>query len=169
MKIQDVPDLALYKMRFYAPGRALIWAEKSQPNGAPPYSNQIYMFNGSSVQLMYSGPETLDAAAYFASIPGGIVVLEGRKILFSDGGALQTLTTVTQPEFGGQIAARSTQDIFIRMLDGIAQYNGTDVQYIFTCPNLNILAMIAFPRSIFAIGYSYTTHLNYVYRGYLPQ
>jgi hypothetical protein len=169
VNIQSIPDLGLYKMRFFAPGKALILGYKSGPNAAPPDSEQIYMFNGSSLQLKYSGPETLDGAADFATIHGGIAVLEGRKILFSDGGTFQTLTTVAQPEFGGQIAARSTQDIFIRMLDGIAQYNGTDVQYIFTRPNLNISAMIAFPNSIFAIGYSYTTHLNYVYRGYLPK
>ncbi len=169
VNIQNITGVGLYKMRFYSPGRALILAEKTGPGGSPPDSNQTYIFNGSSLQLIYSGPETLYGAADFATIPGGILILEGRNILFSDGGALQTVTTVTQPEFGGQIAARSTQDIFIRMLDGIAQYNGTDVQYIFTRPNLNISAMVAFPSSIFAIGYSYTTHLNYVYRGYLPQ
>ena len=166
---RNLPDVALYRMRFYAPGRALVWAEKSEANGSPPDSEQIYSFNGTSLQLIYGGPETLDGAADFAPISGGIVILEGRTLFFSSGGSPQKIASVMDSPFGWQIAARSTEDVFLPASDGIGEYNGTDVQYLYRQSGANIIALKAFPKSLFAIGYSYTTHLNYVYRGYLPQ
>ncbi len=167
--IQDIPDCGLYKMSFYASNRALVLGFKHLPDGSAPDSDEIFSFDAGNLKQIYSGVDNSRGWTDLTTISGGVILEEGDRLFMANAGELDSLVTIQNPEFGGQIAARSTQDIFIRMLDGIAQYNGTDVQYIFTRPNLNISAMIAFPSSIFAIGYSYTTHLNYVYRGYLPE
>lgn len=44
---------------------------------------------------------------------------------------MELIFEVNATNFGGLVWGRNRNDIFIRMKDGIAHYNGTDWQYLF--------------------------------------
>jgi len=172
VKVRDVLDADFNNIRFYSPGKALIWSEKSMPDGSAPDSDKIFMFDGLNLQEIYSGNEDANGGSSgFATIQGGIVVLEGRRLIFMNQYGKENLTTIQEPNLGGAIDARSTEDVFLGMTDGIAHYNGTDVQYIFKFPNPNIhgTSIKAFPKSIFISAQDWVSRTNFIYRGYLQQ
>lgn len=169
---RDLLDCVFNDIRFYAPGEALIWSLKSLPDGSAPDSDKIFTFDETNLQQIYSGDEDADGGSSgFAVIPGGIVVLEGCKLIFMNSLGKENLTTIEEPNLGGRIEARSTADIFLGMTDGITHYNGTDVQYLFKFPNRNIHGtdIEAFPGSVFISADDWVTHKNFIYRGYLQQ
>jgi len=45
------------------------------------------------------------------------------------------LFSINDPQFDGQIYGRSENDLFVTLYDGIAQWNGTDVERLFTFSN----------------------------------
>lgn len=92
-------------------------------------------------------------------------------MIFLNGSGEANLATIQEPNLGGKIDARSTEDVFLTMTDGVAQYNGTDVQYLFKFqnPNVHVSFIKAFPKSVFVGASDFSTNINFVYRGYLPQ
>lgn len=62
------------------------------------------------------------------------------------------LFSVNIPQFGYRIYGRNLNDIFLRMQDGLAHYNGTDIQYVYNSPStlFNIRASaILFDNDVF--------------------
>ncbi|MCL5020856.1 MAG: hypothetical protein M1339_04160 [Bacteroidetes bacterium] len=171
VKTRDMLDCDFNYIRFYAPGKALIWSEKSLPDGSVPDSNKIFEFDGTNLHQIYSDLDANGRACGFAPIQGGIVVLEGRDLIFMNESEKENLITIQEPNLGGRIEARSTEDVFLTMTDGVAHYNGTDVQYLFKFPNSNtFLTFIrAFPGSVFVSAHDYSSRLSFIYRGYLQQ
>jgi hypothetical protein len=79
------------------------------------------------------------------------------------------ITTIQSDMFINGIKARNEKDIIIAMTDGIAQYNGTDVQYLyhFSGTNTRILGMKLFNNGVFVIARDWNINTNYIFRGYL--
>ena len=86
-----------------------------------------------------------------------------------DGSSEQDILTVQNSLFVNNIAARTTKDIFLGMSDGIAHYNGTDIQYLFKYyQGFHGAAIIkVFSNSVFIATNDWNTNLNVIYRGYL--
>ena len=55
----------------------------------------------------------------------------GSAIETRENGQFQTILTVDNPNFYQRIWGRNEKDIFLMMGDGLAHYNGTDIQYLF--------------------------------------
>jgi hypothetical protein len=104
-----------------------------------------------------------------AKVPGGILLLKGRGLFFFDGTNQQELITIQNSEFGNSVEGRGIKDVFFGMWDGIAQYNGADIQYLynFSDPNIRIDFIKVFPNSIFINSYNRTLQINIIFRGYL--
>ena len=171
IKIQDFPDCGLYKMSFFASNRALVLGFKHLPDGSAPDSDKIFSFDGNNLQEIYSGIENRTGWADFCRIAGGCILLEGTSLSFYDGGQSQSLLMIASSNSGAGIVARSTDDVVLSMLDGIAQYNGSDLEYLyhFTGSKLYVTGMKMFSKSLFILTHDYSNGLNYVYRGYLPK
>ena len=66
---------------------------------------------------------------------------------------------------------RSSKDIFLGKLNGIAPYNGTDVQYLYQFNNTSIRIFMGrvFDKEIFFLAYDTNNSLNLIIRGKLNE
>ncbi|MBK7227900.1 MAG: hypothetical protein IPH97_03270 [Ignavibacteriales bacterium] len=60
-----------------------------------------------------------------------VIFVLGNQIARSVNNKFQTFLNVTNSNFYQRIWGRNTKDIFLLMTDGLAHYNGTDVEYLF--------------------------------------
>ena len=66
-----------------------------------------------------------------------------------ENGQFQTILTVDNPNFYQRIWGRNEKDIFLMMGDGLAHYNGTDIQYLFYSDHIQIYGAALFERDVF--------------------
>ena len=128
-----------------------------------------FSFDGLNLHEIYSAQENRIGKGDFVSIPNGIIVLRGPRLTYYNGSQEQDILIVTSTLFGNIIDARSTKDVFLGMLDGIAHYNGTDIQYLYNFPTANIRGteIMIFESSVFVLAYDRDKQINIIYRGYL--
>ena len=169
VNVQNILDCSLYKIRCYTQDKALVMGSTHKPDGSVPDSSKIYLFSGDNLQEIYSAVETVGSMGDIAKVPGGILLLKGRGLFFFDGTNQQELITIQNSEFGNSVVGRGIKDVFFGMWDGIAQYNGADIQYLynFSDPNIRIDFIKVFPNSIFINSYNRTLQINIIFRGYL--
>jgi hypothetical protein len=102
----------------------------------------FYKLNGNELKEIYSDPN---------KYMGSIRVLNS-KIYFSidediyryvNGNFIKQFS-FTHQNFGYQFYGRNVKDIFVRMRDGLAHYNGIDLQYLYNFP-LNMVSIMNEP------------------------
>jgi len=131
---------------------------------------QFYEFNGSGLIKIYSN--TLDNITYavFNDIGGEIYFLISQDVYRYINGNFVKQFSINEPNFGYQIYGRNPEDIFLRMRDGLAHYNGTDVQYLFKFANNftsieNVPAI--FEKEVFFAVWDPISNINMVLHGKL--
>ena len=82
---------------------------------------------------------------------------------------MELITGINDAKFGGIVWGRGRNDIFIRMIDGLAHYNGSDVKYQFKVPesyrmNAN---MAIFEKDVFISAMDLNSGYNIIYHGKL--
>jgi hypothetical protein len=169
INIQDVPFCTIFKIRFYAPRKSLVIGLKHLPDGSSPDSSKIFSFDGSNLNEIYSAQDNQDGLADIARVTDGIIVSKGRRLVLFNGTQEQDITTIQSALFGSVVEARSIKDIFLGMNDGIAHYNGSDIQYLFKFSSTHVggIGIKLFANSAFIVTYFRDQNMNVVYRGYL--
>lgn len=80
--------------------------------------------------------------------------------------------TISDPNFGYQIYGRHEKDLFLRMSNGVAHYNGENTKYLFNLDhsllNLSNNAMF-FEKEVFFIVADYNQGTNYIFHGTLTE
>lgn len=94
------------------------------------YSTRIYEYNRKDLRMIYEYPPS-NAGPTIAAIDGYAYLVIGNKIYRYFNDKKEFIFEVNDPNFGGVIWGRNRKDIFIRMQDGLAHYNGTDWRYLF--------------------------------------
>jgi hypothetical protein len=144
------------------------------------YDQKLYIathkFSDSSFVYEYSGfkfTELIattwrDQSANIALINGRVYFVRKNEILMRNGSGFKQLLTVPG-NFGDVIWGRSEIDIFLEMLDGIAHYNGIDIEYLvkFNDFPAQIRSAVLFEKDVYFLIYEGTTHLSLVYHGKL--
>lgn len=72
--------------------------------------------------------------------------------------------------FGYNASGRNEKDIFVRMIDGIAHYNGTNLEYLFQFPNQYTSYLnrpLIFEKDVFFAVHDNINDLNLILRGHL--
>ena len=104
----------------------------------------------------------------------------GNTIYFVIGDGLLTLENkefkewlaISNSNFGYQIYGRNEADVFLRMNDGLAHYNGEDIGYLFDL-NSPLLSLsnnaMLFEKEVFFIVNDFDLGTNYVYHGTLTE
>ena len=101
-------------------------------------------------------------------INGEVYFALGSKIAKRVDNQFQTVLTVDDPNFYQRIWGRNSKDLFLMMVDGLAHYNGIDVQYLFNY-NLRtqILGAALFTNDVFFLVYESSTGLSVIHHGKL--
>ncbi|MBN2424072.1 MAG: hypothetical protein JXR46_14370 [Calditrichaceae bacterium] len=81
----------------------------------------------------------------------------------------QPYLNLENTKFYQRIWGRTSMDIFILMTDGLAHYNGNDIEYLyyFDKPNTQIFEAMLFDKEVFFVQYEYTTNLSLIVHGKL--
>ncbi|MGE5679347.1 MAG: hypothetical protein ACM34K_00565 [Bacillota bacterium] len=92
---------------------------------------EFYELKGSQLSRIYSNAEGSITWASHHVIGDKIYFVIGKEIYRYNGSRLVKIISSSEKNFGYQCYGRSEKDMFIRMNDGVAHYNGTDIQYIY--------------------------------------
>jgi len=95
-------------------------------------TNTFYELQGSRLDTVHSRRgrngvmNLIDEAVYFTMRHG---------VYRNKNGTFQRIRAFDMANFGYQVYGRHPTDLFLRMLDGVAHYNGTDTQQLYTYPD----------------------------------
>ncbi|HSW56746.1 MAG TPA: hypothetical protein VLH59_16810 [Ignavibacteriaceae bacterium] len=132
-------------------------------------TSKVFLFSPNKLTEIYSNMAT---SSYNASIglTNDIVLISlGKEIYTYSNNKFNLFYTIEYEFFGGGIIGRSLKDIFLGMRDGIAHYNGSDVQYLFYAdnPNTFITAWAIYKSEVFFSFYDFSNGKTYMYKGTL--
>jgi len=138
-------------------------------NGDGNYTERVYEFDRENLKLLNEHIMTSEMSSTINSIAGNIYIALGKEVFRYVNSTMEKMFEVNEPNFGGQLWGRNRNDILIRMHDGVAHYNGTDIQYLFKFPNDNRLSANAmvFEKEVFIPAKDYTTGYSLIYHGVL--
>jgi hypothetical protein len=97
------------------------------------YTTKIYEYDRKELKLIYNYPPS-NAGPAISEIDGYAYIIIDNKIYRYFNGNMEFIFEVDDPNFGGAVWGRNRNDIFVRMQDGLAHYNGTNWQYLFKSP-----------------------------------
>ena len=158
---QTLSDTAVFNQIKYCYGNNKYYIVSALIN----YTTKIYEYDRRNLKLIYTYPVS-NAGPSIASIGGYPYIVAGNKIYMYLNGTMEFIFEVDDPNFGGVIWGRNRNDIFIRMQDGLAHYNGSNWQYLFKSigstalmPNCTIFEKdVFFPAKIRTTGYPIIYH-----------
>jgi hypothetical protein len=136
---------------------------------AHPDSTILYEYSHSEFTKIYSSVWSNDFAGDISLINGEVYFVLGKRIAKRIGNEFTTLLNIENTNFYNAIWGRNSKDIFLRMTDGLAHYNGSDVEYLlhFDKPRTPIFGAALFEKEVFFIVYEAQTNLNIIYHGVL--
>ncbi|MFZ1518279.1 MAG: hypothetical protein WAU11_05865 [Ignavibacteriaceae bacterium] len=129
----------------------------------------VYRFDGDSFIEIYTGITSKDELGEFENINNEILFLRGSELYkYEYNDKLKLIYKINNSNFSNAIWGRNSIDIFLRMTNGIAHFNGTDVQYLYNFDNgILINGAIVFNSTIFFLAYDFNNSLNLIIRGKL--
>lgn len=128
----------------------------------------VYEYDRTNFKEIYSYVY-VNGGAVISVIDGYPYVIIENEVYRYRNDKLELITSIKLPKFGGGAWGRGRNDIFLRMIDGLAHYNGNDVQYQFKVPetckmNAN---MAIFEKDVFISAMDFNTGYNIIYHGKL--
>ena len=136
-------------------------------------STIIYEHINSGFKKIYSSLESKGTKADIALINDEVIFILGNQIARRTNDQFQTILNISNSNFYQRIWGRSDKDIFLLMTDGLAHYNGSDIEYLFYFPLGNIkpwtqiYGAALFENDVFFLVYEPPTGLSLVYHGKL--
>lgn len=131
------------------------------------YSTRIYEYDRKNLKVIYEHPPS-NAGPTIATIDGYAYIVIGNKIYRYFNGKMEFIFEVNDPNFGGIVWGRNKKDIFIRMQDGVAHYNGTDWQYLFQSESVTLSPnSVMFDNDFFVPAKIKNTGYPIIYHGIL--
>lgn len=134
-----------------------------------PDSTILYEYSYSNFNKIYSGVWDYENTGDISLILGEVYFIIGKKIAKRVNNIFKTFINLENTTFDNYLWGLSSKNIFIRMTDGLAHYNGSNVEYLinFTKPRTKILGAVLFENEVFFIVYEASTNLNLIYHGKL--
>ncbi len=123
---------------------------------------------GTDIKLIYEGKAGLQTAAFIQKIDDEMYFVIGNTLNKYSDNEFKQLMQITLPNFGTQIFGRSKKDIFLRMLDGIAHYNGSDIEYLYEFSgNVSLTDAVLFDKEVFFLAFDLTNGDDLIFHGML--
>jgi hypothetical protein len=148
----------------YSPRNDRYYLTTSNPDN----SETVYEYDRKNLKEICSYPSS-NTGPTLAVIDGYAYIVIENKIYRYVNDKMEPIAEVSLSNFGGVVWGRSRNDIFVRMHDGLAHYNGTDVQYLFKTTDNTAMApnMAIFDKDVFVNVKDFNTGYNIIYHGTL--
>jgi len=136
-------------------------------------STHIYEYVNSEYLKLYGNIWTKGLQADISLVNGEVYFVLGGQIARRVHNQFQTILNVNNPEFYQRIWGRSSKDIFLLMTDGLAHFNGSNIEYLFhftfgqATPWTQIYGAALFENEVFFLVDEPPTGLSLVYHGIL--
>jgi hypothetical protein len=129
-------------------------------------TSYIYEFDGINLNKVYQGITSKQQIAGLSCFGDKVYIRKGYNIFEYNNNKLDLLFTLPD---GAAIWGRNKADIFLGLQNGIAHYNGSDVQYLkhFNESGINIIDGLVFESEVFFICYDFNNSLNLIINGKL--
>ncbi|MFA3784242.1 hypothetical protein ABRY23_14375, partial [Melioribacteraceae bacterium 4301-Me] len=128
--------------------------------------------DSNEIKEIYSAPESQIVFGNIHYINGKVYFLIGQDVYRYINGSFIKQFSLAYPNFGYQFYGRNEKDIFVRMKDGLAHFNGDNLQYLYTFPLYTISIMnepILFDKEAFFIMWQPAYARNMVLHGKLKK
>jgi hypothetical protein len=131
-------------------------------------STHIYEYSQGKYYKLYGNVWTQGLQADISLINGEVYFVLGSEIAKRVNNQFQTILQIDNPNFYQRIWGRNSKDIFLMMVDGLAHYNGTNIEYLFTYPlRTQVFGAALFDKEVIFLVYESSTNLNLIYHGKL--
>jgi hypothetical protein len=131
-------------------------------------SSYIYEYNGVNYSKIYGNIWTLGLQADISLINGELYFILGNYIDKRNDSKFQTVLKVDNSNFNGIIWGRNSKDMFLVMTDGLAHYNGTDIEYLFHYEiGTQIFGAALFDKDVFFLIIKSQPYITLIYHGKL--
>jgi len=136
-------------------------------------STLIYEKIKNNYHKIYGDIETKGLKADISLINHIVYFILGNELAIRNNNKFKVILNIENPNFYQRIWGRTSKDIFLLMTDGLAHYNGENVEYLFYFkhaedkPRTQIYGAALFNNEVFFTVYEPPTHLNLIYHGTL--
>jgi hypothetical protein len=132
-------------------------------------TDALFEFDGQKIKSIYEAKYSPSTWMTIQSIGSKMYFVTGNKINKYINNQLIPIAQINDSMFGCQIFGRSENDIFLKMLNGIAHYNGNDVQYLYNFPYraYSISDAVVFEKDVFFLANDFNNGLNLIFHGQL--
>ncbi|NCQ17512.1 MAG: hypothetical protein COW85_00965 [Ignavibacteria bacterium CG22_combo_CG10-13_8_21_14_all_37_15] len=128
----------------------------------------IYEFDGTNLKRIQTKSISEDRYPKIVNAGGKLLFVIDRTIYSYTNQQFKSVYNIGYWNFVDILAGRSEKDLFLSMNDGIAHYNGTDVEYIYRfTSNISITCWYIFEKDIVFIAYDFVKDVHLIYRGKL--
>jgi hypothetical protein len=114
-------------------------------------SVKLFSFDGAKLKEIYFGKLNDYKGADLGLINDKIYFGIDSGVYTYDGNKFNLKFKVDNQQFTQGIAGRNDKDVFLYMWDGIAHYNGTDIQYLIQDSDLSYRDIIVFKNDLFVL------------------
>lgn len=142
-------------------------------NGEYPDSTLIYEYTQERFIRLYGSVWAKGQQADLSIIGNKVYFILGNQIATRENNQFHQILSVDNPNFYQRIWGRSKTDIFLLMTDGLAHYNGSNIEYLFnfTLPDIKpwtqIYGSALFDKEVFFLASEPTSGLSLIYHGTL--
>jgi hypothetical protein len=131
-------------------------------------SSYILQFDGKNIKTLYSGTYGVSQFGTVALVGNEILYILGRRIASFDGVNFNDVININESNYDNDISGRSKFDLFLFMIDGIAHFNGSDVQYLYKInSNVRLASSIIFDKQVIFSAIDFNTGNTLIIKGEL--
>jgi hypothetical protein len=144
-----------------------IWADKDEQLTGDKLS--IFEFRWDhDIKLVYEDGSRSSTASFIQLIDSEMYFVIGFKVYKYINNEFSEFLDIPFSNFGRQIFGRNKNDILLRMTDGIAHYNGSNIEYIYQFENpTSITDAVMFDDEVFILAFDITNGNDLIFHGTL--
>jgi hypothetical protein len=133
----------------------------------------FYQLNRNELIEVYSNTTDKITFGNFSLIGGRLYFWISKDVYLLKNGAFTKQFSIENPNFWYLLFGRNPKDIFVSMRDGLAHYNGNDIQYVFKYPNIYHKIVggepLLFEKDVFCGFFDMANNKNLILRGKLKE
>jgi hypothetical protein len=130
-------------------------------------SVKIFSFNGTELREIHRGLMNDTHGAGIETISGRVYFGIDNAVYTYENNAFKQIFAVNNPNFTQGLNGRNEKDIFLSMWDGVAHYNGENIEYIFRENNLVLRDIEVLENEVILLYNDFSKDLSLIYRGKL--